>query len=88
MEQEKVKYLIDLINNIGNIYGGYVDLISGEIWKSYDIASGLWKNWYTSGELDNYIRKRLVTPYRPVGGNASSTSLCNIIPLPGELDGA
>lgn len=69
---------IDWTNNIGNIYGGYVDLITGEIWKSYDIASGLWKNWDTSGELDNYIRKRLVTPYKPVGGNASSTSLCNI----------
>lgn len=69
---------IDWTNNVGNIYGGYVDLVTGEIWKSYDIASGLWKNWDTSGELDNYIRKRLVTPYKPVGGNASSTSLCNI----------
>lgn len=69
---------IDWTNEVGTIYGGYVDLITGEIWKSYDVASDLWKNWDTSGELDNYIRKRLVTPYRPVGGNASSTSLCNI----------
>ena len=80
-EFEPYKYgtvLMDWTDTIGNIYGGYVDLVSGEIWKSYDIASGLWKNWDTSGELDNYIRKRLVTPYRPLGGNASSTSLCNI----------
>lgn len=73
-----INTLIDWTDSAGTIYGGYIDLITGEIWKSYDVASDLWKNWDTSGELDNYIRKRLVTPYRPVGGNASSTSLCNI----------
>lgn len=65
-------------SDLGAVYGGYVDIISGEIWATHAIDSDLWKNWSFGENLGNNTRKTLNTSYNAIGGNASDFSLCNI----------
>ena len=65
-------------NEIGTIYGGYVDLISGELVVTQIIIKDKWGNWEQSGVLDNHIRKTHDFQYTVKGGSASQYCLSNV----------
>lgn len=71
-------YNLDWSNDIGTIYGGYVDLITGEVVKEYDCISRIWGNWTSATNLGNNTRKACSVSLTPIGGNAADTSLCNL----------
>lgn len=69
---------IDWTNVAGTIYGGYVDLISGELVVTQTIIKDKWGNWEQSGALDNHVRKTHDFQYTVIGGNASQYCLSNV----------
>lgn len=62
----------------GTVYGGYVDLISGELVAEYESVSVLWSEWTFGEDLGNNTRKVYSTTHKSIGGNAQDTSLCNL----------
>lgn len=69
---------IDWTNVAGTIYGGYVDLISGELVVTQIIIKDKWGNWEQSGVLDNHVRKTHDFQYAVKGGSASQYCLSNV----------
>ena len=63
---------------VGDVYGGYVDLVSGELVVEYESISALWNEWTFSENLGNNTRKVIGTTHKSIGGNAQDTSLCNL----------
>ena len=69
---------IDWTDIAGTIYGGYVDLISGELVVTQTIIKDKWGNWEQNGVLDNHVRKTHDFQYRVKGGSASQYCLSNV----------
>ena len=63
------------------VYGGYVDLITGEVWKEYEIIEKPWKNWILHGTQTNTTRKYVEFINRIIEAGVSGyKSLSNVTP--------
>ena len=67
------------INFSNTIYGGYVDLVTGEVVATHHCSSMLWKNIAVYQENDNYIRKRIGIDLKWDEDENTSNIKCNII---------
>ena len=65
----------------GTIYGGDVDLVTGEVWAEYALVQLKWSEWTLSAELEENVRKSFTLHSPLVGGGAQAvgnTALCNV----------
>lgn len=70
---------LDWTNEAGTIYGGYVDLVSGEVWKTYHkiVADGTNVIANSSYLTNNYVAAGIVY-LNPVGRHTTNSSLINV----------
>lgn len=67
----------------GTVYGGYVDLVKGEIVAEYILLEKTWGEWGTKYEYDDGTEMKYINFNVPVKGNGLSNfklSLCNVAP--------
>ena len=72
------KISVDWTDEVGTVYGGYLDLAKGEVVAEYESVSAPWSEWTFGENLGNNTRKVYSTTHKSIGGNAQDTSLCNL----------
>ena len=74
------KISVDWTNEVGTVYGGYVDLVKGELVAEYESISDTWGNWgtlYDQGDGTELRYKKFSNNI--IGGSAGlNNSYCNI----------
>lgn len=68
----------------GTIYGGYVDLVTGEVWETWFVANFLWSDKWYGSELTNTERRVFKLPQGVVPKESSyyndhkAETVCNV----------
>lgn len=70
----------DWTDSIGTIYGGYVDLISGELVAKYEYMTDTWGNWGTLSDCGDGTELRYKRFTNTIVGNIAGqgVSYCNV----------
>ena len=63
----------------GEIYGGYVDLVTGEVWATFEGKFFKWSEGTNASDLGNVTRKRFILPSK-AGVTGTTPKYCNIAP--------
>lgn len=71
---------IDWTDDVGTVYGGYVDLISGELVAEYEYMTDTWGNWGTLSDCGDGTELRYKRFTNTIVGNTAGqgVSYCNV----------
>lgn len=71
---------VDWTNVAGTVYGGYVDLVSGELVAEYECMTDTWGNWGTLSDCEDGTELRYKRFTNAIVGNSagSGVSYCNV----------
>lgn len=72
--------LINWTTEVGTVYGGYMDLVGGELVAEYEILSDTWGNWGTVTDQGDGTELRYKKFTNPVYGDrqGNNISYCNV----------
>lgn len=73
-------YDIDFPTEAGTVYGGTLDVTTGELIVDRTIATLVWGNGYSETEIESVTRK-IFTLSQPVDANNKSKAICDMAPL-------
>lgn len=62
----------------GTIYGGYVDLVTGEVWATWAEFATKWKNGINAYVIGDNTRKQFALPVAFVNATTTASAYCNI----------